>query len=501
MTQKRRSKHFIKTGDKCYKRGFATSKVNFAPLNIFSLQKIKKRFTAKTVCTPGVRLVLLMILAIILVNFINDNNTSVYVTMIVVNLLYFFANSYKLHLFFSGLKILEHSSYQEDASPKIEGILPMYTIMIALYHEANIIDHLFEAILRIDYPKNKLQVILLLESDDQQTKEAIDKVKLPANFEILIVPKSDIKSKPNALNWGLKKAKGEFVVVYDAEDRPDPDQLKKVVQKFRCCNDDVVCIQARLNFYNAEENLLTRFFAVEYATLFNYILPAITLFGNPMPLGGTSNHFKIDILKKLGGWDPYNVTEDADLGLRIAVSGFKTLMVCSYTPEEATISLKPWLMQRSRWLKGYLHTYLIYMRMPLYLLEKYRLSGFIFFTYTLLLSPLLLVITPIMICFSIMIVANVYCYGPGAEFILQSLTWFNLIFCYLSLTFSAYIIYAIDGFKAGKFWWLYSFYPILQIAAGVMAVYKIMFEPHKWDKTPHGLSKKIKKISSYFFFL
>lgn len=457
--------------------------------NLVRPEDMRNVFSAQTVFTPGVKIVLLLIIVITFISFILDDHIAVYITVMVINILYFTANSYRLTLFFSGLKILEHSRQIDEEIDLSDEQLPKYTVLIPLYHEATVVPYLTKAMLRVDYPKNKLQILILVEEDDTETIAALKIAKLPPYFETTIVPNSKVKTKANALNWGLSMATGELITIYDAEDRPNPDQLKKVAQKFARSPDNVVCIQARLNFYNAQENVLTKLFSLEYENLFNYILPAMAIRDCPVPLGGTSNHLKTKVLCELGGWDSFNVTEDADLGIRLAAAGFKTRMVYSFTPEEATMSLRAWMKQRTRWLKGYLHTYFVYMRKPIYLIRKYGFSGFMFFNYSLFLSPFLLIIMPIMIYFSVMIIIRFYAYEPWSESILKYFTWFNLIYGYLALTFTSYLIYAVEGLKSGRLWWLYPFYFLLHIVAAIMALYKLLVEPHKWDKTTHGVSK------------
>ncbi len=452
-------------------------------------EDIRNVFSAQTVFTPGAKIVLLLIIVVTFISFILDDKASVYVTVMLINILFFTANSYRLGLFFSGLKILEHSRQIDEEIDLSDQQLPKYTVLIPLYHEAAVVPYLTKAMLRVDYPKNKLQVMILVEDDDTETIAAVKANKLPDYFQVEVVPNAKVKTKANALNWGLSRATGELVTIFDAEDRPNPDQLKKVAQKFVRSPDNVACIQARLNFYNAQENVLTKLFSLEYENLFNYILPAMAIRDCPIPLGGTSNHFKTKKLRELGGWDSYNVTEDADLGMRLAAAGYKSRMVYSFTPEEATMSLRAWMKQRTRWLKGYMHTYFVYMRKPGYLIRKYGFSGFMFFNYSLFLSPFLLVIMPIMIYFSVMIIIRFYAYEPWSESILKYFTWFNLIYGYLALSFTSYTIYAVEGLKSGKLWWLYPFYFILHIFAALMAVYKLLVEPHKWDKTTHGVSK------------
>lgn len=242
--------------------------------------------------------------------------------------------------------------------------LPTYTILIPLYKEANIAGKIIAHIERLDYPKSKLDVKLLLEEDDDATISAVNRCSLPAHYETIVVPDFLPKTKPRACNHGLERAKGEYCVIFDAEDRPEPDQLRKVVALFRRLPENYACVQAKLNYFNPEQNLLTRWFTIEYSTTFDLLLPGLELLNVPIPLGGTSNHFRTGILRRIGGWDPFNVTEDCDLGVRIYTKGFRTCLIDSTTWEEANSRLWNWTRQRSRWVKGFFQTHLTHMRHP-----------------------------------------------------------------------------------------------------------------------------------------
>ncbi|WP_067468125.1 glycosyltransferase family 2 protein [Actinomadura macra] len=244
-----------------------------------------------------------------------------------------------------------------------DGELPVYTVLVPLYREANVLPDLLDRLAHLDYPADRLQILLLIEADDEETQAALPDLGPP--FEVVRIPPSAPRTKPKACNVGLAQARGEFVVIYDAEDRPDRDQLRKAVLAFRSLPDRVVCVQAELQYWNPWTNWLTRCFAAEYATTFSLWLRGLDRLRLAIPLGGTSNHFRGDALAALGGWDPYNVTEDADLGIRIARRGWEVRMMASVTEEEANSRLGNWVRQRSRWIKGYLQTWLVHTRHPL----------------------------------------------------------------------------------------------------------------------------------------
>ena len=240
--------------------------------------------------------------------------------------------------------------------------LPVYTVLIPMYREAEVAAKLVHAVAALEYPADKLDVKLLLEADDRATIDQCLGMALPRGVEVMVVAHSLPKTKPKACNHGLWAARGEFLVVYDAEDRPEPDQLRKAVALFRRLPARVVCLQARLNYHNPRQNWLTRFFTLEYTAWFDLFLPGLVACGAPIPLGGTSNHFRIDALRRLGGWDPFNLTEDCDLGLRLHRGGYRTQMLDSTTWEEANSRVGNWIRQRSRWVKGYLQTHFVHTR-------------------------------------------------------------------------------------------------------------------------------------------
>ena len=261
--------------------------------------------------------------------------------------------------------------------------LPLYSVLVPLYREGKVLPALIGKLSALDYPAAKLQVLLLIEEDDELTRTALDRVELDDRFEVVLIPPSQPRTKPKACNVGLSYAEGEFCVIYDAEDRPEPDQLRKAVAAFRALPQWVVCVQAELQYWNPWTNWLTRCFAAEYALNFSLVLRGLDRFRLPIPLGGTSNHFRAEALRELGAWDPYNVTEDADLGMRIARRGWGVRMMVSVTEEEANSRVGNWIRQRSRWIKGYYQTWLVHMRSPLQLLADLGPRQFFAFQLTL----------------------------------------------------------------------------------------------------------------------
>jgi cellulose synthase/poly-beta-1,6-N-acetylglucosamine synthase-like glycosyltransferase len=238
---------------------------------------------------------------------------------------------------------------------------PVYSVLVPLHREADVVGDLAAALMALDYPRDRLDIKLICEADDLGTVAAAERLRLPSCFEILLVPPGSPRTKPRALNFALAFARGDFVVIYDAEDRPASGQLCAALDAFDAGDARLACVQAPLSWYNARETWLTRQFALEYAALFYVVLPALARWGWPFPLGGTSNHFRRAALDHAAGWDPYNVTEDADLGLRLAELGYRSTVIGMGTEEEAVTRLAPWTRQRSRWIKGFFQTLLVRM--------------------------------------------------------------------------------------------------------------------------------------------
>ncbi|HEX6799256.1 MAG TPA: glycosyltransferase, partial [Ktedonobacterales bacterium] len=307
---------------------------------------------------------------------------------------YLLAGVYKVVLLLRGERA--GAGIGADAAAIAAGDLPVYSVLVPLYHEGAIVPVLVQRLLALDYPPDRLDILLLVEEDDIETRDALDACVLPPQMEVIVLLPGRPRTKPRALNVGLAYARGEFVVVYDAEDRPARDQLRKAVAAFRALPRRVVCLQARLNFYNRHQSLLTRMFAIDYAIWYDMLLPGLVAERAVVPLGGTSNHFRVAALRRMGGWDPYNVTEDADLGVRIARANLQIMMLDSITEEEAVARVFPWLRQRSRWIKGYIQTYLVHMRHPARLAREIGPRAYLDFQILVGGTSLMLIINPIM---------------------------------------------------------------------------------------------------------
>ncbi len=366
---------------------------------------------------------------------------------------------------------------------------PTYTILCPLFQEVAVVPQFVEAIRSLNYPAEKLQVLFLTEQSDAQTRMALEQMRLPANFTILTVPQGTPQTKSRACNFGLLHAKGQFVVIFDAEDKPEPLQLKKAVLTFANHGPETACVQAKLNYYNPKQNLLTRWFTAEYSTWFDIMLPGLQRTGISLPLGGTSNHFRTEILRALGGWDAFNVAEDCELGLRISQHRLKTAVVDSTTYEEATSQVKAWLYQRSRWIKGYFQTYLVHMRHPLQMLKKQPIGSILSlqmivgaWTFVLLLNPIMQALT---ICYFLFSPTQLY------QSLFPSPILYMATFCLIFGNFSYIYIHLLGCLRRKEYalmkWiLLIPIYWCLMSIAAYIAIYELIVKPHYWRKTPHG---------------
>ncbi len=378
--------------------------------------------------------------------------------------------------------------------------LPTYSILCPLYKEAHVLPKFVENISKLDWPKAKLDVLLLLEEDDSKTIEAAKSMNLPEYFRVLVVPHSFPKTKPKACNYGLSHAKGEYVVIYDAEDEPEPSQLKKAYLGFLKSSEKTVCLQAKLNYYNPHQNLLTRFFTAEYSLWFDVVLPGLQSLSTTIPLGGTSNHFKTKVLKQLHGWDAFNVTEDCDLGSRLFKLGYTTGIVDSITLEEANSKIGNWIRQRSRWIKGYMQTFFVHNRHPLRFIKEHGIHALIF-QLVIGMRMAFMIINPFLWLATIAYFTLYQFVGPAIEALYPSIIFYLAA---ISLVFGNFLYvyyYMIGCAKRGawpviKYVFLIPFYWLLVSIAAFKAFSQLIFKPHYWEKTTHGLNVSVKSAFS-----
>ncbi len=374
-----------------------------------------------------------------------------------------------------------------------EADLPVYTLLVPMYREAAIAPYLIRRLCALHYPPEKLDIKLIVEADDQETQEALKAALPPPCMEIIVVPPSLPRTKPKACNYALPFARGTLITIYDAEDAPAPDQLRLSAWAFAQLPPRVACMQASLHYYNRHQNLLTRCFSLEYALWFEGLLPGLESGGFPIPLGGTSNHLRRSALDQVGGWDAFNVTEDADLGLRLLRHGFETRLLPSVTLEEAPGSLKTWLPQRTRWIKGYMQTWCVHLRLPGREWRRLGVRHFIGFHCFIGGPCLQYLATPVLV------VGTLLMLGTGtaltAAHILATLALF-LSSAFLHGAAGLMMLYRLPqlphgaGMRRGMALacLVFPFYFFLHSFAAMRALAQLFRRPHLWEKSPHGLA-------------
>ncbi|CAJ1508326.1 glycosyltransferase [[Mycobacterium] burgundiense] len=398
----------------------------------------------------------------------------------------------RLLIFRQGLASRAIVIADERARATPDEDLPRYTILVPAYNEPEVVGDLIGAMAALEYPRDKLQVLLLLEADDDVTIAAAKDCADSDAITILLVPPAEPRTKPKACNYGLHFATGDIVTIFDAEDLPEPLQLRRVVAAFGDLPEDVACVQAKLVYHNGHQNILTGWFTAEYGLWFGYLLPGMMGSTSPIPLGGTSNHLRREVLDEIGAWDPFNVTEDADLGLRIAANGYRTAVIDSYTLEEANSDPINWVRQRSRWYKGYLQTWLVHIRRPVQLLRTLGPRGFVRFNLVLAGTPIIAVlnlafwlITVVWFLGQPALVEAVfpwYIYFPA----LVALVLGNAATLYMNLIAlreddrSDLLVAALT---VPLFW-------VMMSVAAAKGCYQLIRNPSYWEKTFHGLAER-----------
>jgi cellulose synthase/poly-beta-1,6-N-acetylglucosamine synthase-like glycosyltransferase len=344
-----------------------------------------------------------------------------------------------------------------------------------------------------DYPPEKLDVIIAVEADDHATRAALAARRCPIPISVIPVPVAGPRTKPKALNVALPFARGTFTVIYDAEDRPEVDQLRSALRAFRAGGKRLACVQARLCIDNTADSMLARLYTAEYAGQFDVFLPGIAALRLPLPLGGSSNHFRTASLCDVGGWDAYNVTEDADLGLRLARFGYRTGVISSSTYEEAPARLGPWLRQRTRWFKGWIQTWLVHMREPRRLLRDLGLPGFLSFQLIVGGNVLAALVHPLFmggLIYSILSGDPMWRGNGLAVTLLAALYGTTIVIGYLTSAFLGWLGLARRGLLATS--WVLLLTPLHWLLLSLAAwrgFYQLIVSPYVWEKTEHGLAK------------
>lgn len=460
---------------------------------VFELAELDPQMSARTVFTSGQLMATYAAFSAVLFGLATAPLETLVVLNVIMSLFYFG------NFVFKGIlvSIGGGRSAETDESIAVETRalrdeeLPVFTVLVPMFREVAMLPRLAQSLRKLDYPLGKLDIKIVLEADDGETIEAARSLGLEGVFEIIVVPPSEPQTKPKACNFALRFARGEYLVIYDAEDRPEPDQLRKVVATFRRSPPNTACLQCRLNYYNADENWLTRMFTLDYTLWFDQVLPGLERLGMPIPLGGTSNHFRTDVLRELHAWDPFNVTEDADLGIRIDQKGYRVGVVDSTTFEEASCRTWQWVRQRSRWMKGYMQTLLVHTRRPLQLIRRSGVLGFfgfVFFTGGTVLAGLL---NPIFwLFYGIWLIASAANFDLLFPQSLLFLCLFNLLagngaFTYLTM---------LGPIRRGWLclipfsFTLFGYWVLISIAA-YKGLWQLIRDPFFWEKTSHGLSR------------
>ncbi|MDS9466134.1 glycosyltransferase [Paracoccus sp. MBLB3053] len=370
--------------------------------------------------------------------------------------------------------------------------LPVISVMVPMFAEADIADRLIGRLSRLDYPRELMDIVLVVEETDRITCEALERARLPRWMRIVKVPDGPIRTKPRALNYALNFCRGQIIGVWDAEDRPEPDQLHKVARGFHFAAPDVACLQGVLDYYNPRTNWLARAFTIEYAAWFRGTLAGAAALDLVVPLGGTTLFFRRDLLEKVGGWDAWNVTEDADLGVRLTRRGYRTEMLDTVTHEEANCRLLPWIKQRSRWLKGFAMTWGVHMRDPIGLWRDLGARRFVALQVQLAASVSQYLLAPVLWSFWLLSfglphpVRDMLDGGLGGHAISMLVAVFILSEL-LNITVAAW---AVRGSAHRHLLpWvptMHLYFP-LGCLAGWKAIWEVVTKPFYWDKTQHGV--------------
>lgn len=378
----------------------------------------------------------------------------------------------------------------EEALAVPDDQLPVYSVLVPAYREPEVISKIISAITRLNYPADKLDVRLLLEADDEATIAAARASIVDTPITIVLVPPAEPRTKPKACNFGLQSATGDLVTIFDAEDRPEPLQLRRAVVALARLGEDFACVQARLGYFNARQNLVTRWFTIEYGTWFRFLLPGLVSVGAPIPLGGTSNHFRAPLLRALQAWDPYNVTEDADLGIRLARLGYSVGVLDSITEEEANSDFVNWVKQRSRWYKGYLQTWLVHMRRPVAVHRELGVRGALGLHLFVLGTPLTALINPLFWILAVLWFAQK---PSGVAELFPPQVYYVALACFI--LGNAAVVYVNllttrvinqPGLLGAAL--LVPAYWVMMSVAAAKAAYQLALKPSYWEKTSHGLN-------------
>ncbi|CAH1659232.1 Cellulose synthase/poly-beta-1,6-N-acetylglucosamine synthase-like glycosyltransferase [Hyphomicrobiales bacterium] len=390
-----------------------------------------------------------------------------------------------------------HRDDHHGDQPHSDEHLPAYTIIVPLFRETRVLGQIVSALQNLDYPAAKLDIKLVLEEDDEPMRAAVRSMEMPNFIEVIIAPSGQPRTKPRALNVALPLARGEFVVVYDAEDVPDRDQLRLAVETFARMPRSVACLQARLVIDNFRDGLLASLFAIEYMALFDVINPGLASYGLPVPLGGTSNHFRTEVLRDIKGWDAWNVTEDADLGVRLACRGYDVADLPSATLEEAPMHLGAWMRQRARWMKGWMQVCITHSRAPLNTVRTLGGAGSLGVVTMAFGTVATALAYPLFATLALIIAARLVLNGGNiAVSSIADAGFAALALVVFTAGFVSMLLPPIIGIARRGPWRLMLYVPLLPFYYVLVSVASwrglvgLVTSPFNWNKTEHGLSAR-----------
>jgi glycosyltransferase XagB len=448
------------------------------------------KWSAQQTLSTGQRAAGIAVFAIVATGFAFAPTATGTFLLLAFTITFLVSTGYRIACYRKGYRRLErgHPSPLPDA-------LPSYTVMTALYREANVVPQLLDALDALEYPRDRLEVLLVVEADDPETEDAC-RAHLRDGWRVIVVPPGEPKTKPRALNVALEEASGELLTIYDAEDRPAPGQLIAAAGAFAVGAPELAAVQARLDFYNEDDNLLTRWFSCEYATHFGLYLEGVAAYRHPVPLGGTSTHFRTSAVRDVGGWDSWNVTEDCELGMRMAASGLQVDTLDSVTGEEAVPKLGAWIRQRSRWIKGYTQSSLVMLRSPVGTARAMGLRRFGAALAGVTAVPVILLVQPLFwtalwayivlssLGVDMHVIESLF---PGAA---GTLALMSLLFGNFAVVLAhVAVLYERGRYKLVRYALFIPLYWLLASIAAWRALFQLVRRPHFWEKTTHGQSE------------
>ncbi|HHS9455351.1 TPA: glycosyltransferase, partial [Clostridioides difficile] len=243
---------------------------------------------------------------------------------------------------------------------------PMISILVPAHNEAKVIGRTVESLLLLNYPKSKMELIVINDNSSDNSKEILENIKdRYNNYNFTIINTDSLtggKGKSNALNIGYTISKGDFIAVYDADNTPDKNALRYLVQTI-VMNDELGAVIGKFRTRNKNKNLLTKFINIETLS-FQWMSQAgrWQLF-NLCTIPGTNFILRRSIIEEIGGWDSKAIAEDTEISFRIYKLGYKIKLVPqSITWEQEPETVKVWIKQRTRWAKGNIYVLMKYIK-------------------------------------------------------------------------------------------------------------------------------------------